>query len=84
MTAFYSLHINCGGKQSTIGNKTYEDDSDAAGAAGFHQSGTNWAAINTGIFMDNDGQDYYTWSNTSSLSMTNAELYMNARVLPFL
>lgn len=62
---------------------TYDDDSDAAGPARFHQSGTrNWAFSTTGNFMDNDGGDYYTWSNKSSLSMPNAELYMDARVSP--
>ncbi|KAJ1441591.1 Serine/threonine-protein kinase, active site [Sesbania bispinosa] len=81
--ASYSLHINCGGKPITINTSTYDDDSDVGGPARFQHSGTkNWAFSTTGNFMDNDGGNYYTWSNKSELSMTNAELYMNARVSP--
>ncbi|KAF1897664.1 hypothetical protein Lal_00032421 [Lupinus albus] len=36
----------------------------------------------SGDFMDNECSGYYTVSNKSRLSMTNAELYMNARVSP--
>ncbi|XP_061351363.1 probable leucine-rich repeat receptor-like serine/threonine-protein kinase At3g14840 [Gastrolobium bilobum] len=79
----YSLHINCGGKLVTFNGSTYDDDLDAAGPARFHQSGTrNWAFSSTGNFMDNDGGDYYTWSNKSRLPMVNSELYMTARVSP--
>ncbi|CAL0310687.1 unnamed protein product [Lupinus luteus] len=79
----YSLYINCGGKMVTINESLYDGDSDAAGPARFQQSGTrNWGFSNTGNFMDNDGSDFYTPKNKSKLSMTNAELYMNARVSP--
>ncbi|CAL5190212.1 unnamed protein product [Lathyrus oleraceus] len=79
----YALRINCGGKPVTVNGSSYDDDGDAAGPARFHQSGTkNWAFSTTGNFMDNDGGDYYTWSNKSALSMANAELFMTARVSP--
>ncbi|KAI4333511.1 hypothetical protein L6164_018305 [Bauhinia variegata] len=79
----YSLHINCGGRQVTVnGSKTYDADSDTAGPARYHQGGTNWAFSTTGYYLDNEHSDYYTWANTTTLSMTNAELYMNARVSP--
>ncbi|XP_019456015.1 PREDICTED: probable leucine-rich repeat receptor-like serine/threonine-protein kinase At3g14840 isoform X2 [Lupinus angustifolius] len=79
----YSLHINCGGRMVTINESTYDDDSDTAGPARFQQSGTRiWGFSNTGNFMDNDSSDYYTTPSQSNLSMTNAELYMNARISP--
>ncbi|KAJ1389313.1 Serine/threonine-protein kinase, active site [Sesbania bispinosa] len=79
----YSLHINCGGKQVTInGSETYDADTDIAGPSRFHLGGTNWAFSSTGHFLDNDRGDYYVWQNQSRLSMTDAELYMDARVSP--
>jgi len=36
------LRINCGGKSVTVNGSTYDDDSDTATPARFHQSGTNW------------------------------------------
>ena len=81
--AWYSLHINCGGKLVTFdGNITYDDDSSVVGPARFCLTGANWALINTGHFFDTGRADYYTWSNTTTLSMANAELYMDARVSP--
>ncbi|XP_057432287.1 probable leucine-rich repeat receptor-like serine/threonine-protein kinase At3g14840 [Lotus japonicus] len=80
----YSLHINCGGKLVIVNDSTYDDDSDAAGPARFQQKrGRNWAFSTTGNFMNNDKDgDYYTWDKKPTLSMVNAELYMNARVSP--
>jgi len=79
----YSLHINCGGKMVTEGRSTYDDDLDNGGPARFHRSGTkNWAFVTTGNFMDNDAGDYSISQNKSSLSMHNADLYMDARVSP--
>ncbi|KAK7313165.1 hypothetical protein VNO77_37642 [Canavalia gladiata] len=79
----YSLHINCGGKQITVnGNETYDADTDTAGPARFHLGGTNWGFSSTGHFMDNDRAEYSTWLNQSSISMADAELYMDARVSP--
>ncbi|KAF1898085.1 hypothetical protein Lal_00032849 [Lupinus albus] len=83
VTASYSLHINCGGKMVAINGSIYDDDSDAGGPARFQHSGTKyWGFSSTGDFMDNDSTDYYTVSNQSKLSTTNAELYMNARLSP--
>lgn len=81
--AWFSLHINCGGKALTMNGSTlYDDDSDGSGQARFHRSETNWVLSSTGYFLDRESGDYYTWTNDSTLSMTNAELYMNARVSP--
>ncbi|CAL0303722.1 unnamed protein product [Lupinus luteus] len=82
-TLFYSLYINCGGKLTTSnGSKSYDDDSSDMGAARFLQSGTNWAVMTGGQFLDINHLDYYKWSNTTKLAMDNAELYMDARVSP--
>jgi hypothetical protein len=37
-TEFYSLHINCGGKEATIEGNIYEDDTDPTGPSRFYQS----------------------------------------------
>ena len=36
----YTLHINCGGKEVTIGNIKYEGDEDPGGAAKFFHNPT--------------------------------------------
>ncbi|KAK7401751.1 hypothetical protein VNO78_13476 [Psophocarpus tetragonolobus] len=77
---WYALHINCGGKLISKGNMQYDDDSQEAGPARFHRTGSNWVFSNTGHFFDSSRLDYYTWSNTTKLDMDNAELYMDARV----
>ncbi|XP_054815610.1 probable leucine-rich repeat receptor-like serine/threonine-protein kinase At3g14840 isoform X2 [Prosopis cineraria] len=80
---WYSLHINCGGQQLTQnGGTTFEEDSDGSGSARFDQSETNWIMSSTGYFLDKERIDYYTVRSASALSMTNAELYMDARVSP--
>ncbi|XP_059663296.1 probable LRR receptor-like serine/threonine-protein kinase At1g07650 isoform X2 [Cornus florida] len=82
----YSLHINCGGKETIINNNTkYEADLEERGASMFY-SGQNWAFSSTGNFMDNDvDADRYINTNTSALynvSAPNSELYTTARVSP--
>ncbi|XP_022717350.1 probable leucine-rich repeat receptor-like serine/threonine-protein kinase At3g14840 isoform X2 [Durio zibethinus] len=81
---WYSLHINCGGRDVTIGgNTTYEDDTDGAGPSRFFQSRNNWAFSSTGHFLDDDREtDTYTWTNSSKLSMDGSQLYMTARLSP--
>ncbi|XP_048441743.1 probable leucine-rich repeat receptor-like serine/threonine-protein kinase At3g14840 [Pyrus x bretschneideri] len=82
-TMYSSFHINCGGKEVTIQNKTYEDDTFSAGPSSFYQSRTNWALSSTGYFPDDDrSTDNFIWTNDSILSMANPQLYMNARVSP--
>ncbi|TYI96146.1 hypothetical protein E1A91_D01G050000v1 [Gossypium mustelinum] len=82
--SWYSLHINCGGREVDVaGNATYEDDTDGAGASRFYQSRTNWAFSTTGHFLDDDRPtDSYIWTNSSKLSMNDSRLYMNARLSP--
>nr|GMC72700.1 probable LRR receptor-like serine/threonine-protein kinase At1g07650 isoform X1 [Ipomoea batatas] len=60
----YSLHINCGGKETIISNGTkYEGDLEARGASMFY-SRPDWAFSSTGNFMDNDiDADSYIYTN---------------------
>ncbi|KAF4347022.1 hypothetical protein F8388_017834 [Cannabis sativa] len=79
----YSLHINCGGKQTTIGGIKYEGDEDLVGAAKFVQYSPTWGLSNTGDFWDvnNKASDYIV-NNVSVLRMNNSELYTTARISP--
>ncbi|KAL9366652.1 hypothetical protein Peur_037851 [Populus x canadensis] len=80
---FYSLHINCGGKEATIEGNIYEDDTDPAGPSRFYQSRTNWGVSTTGHFMDDArSSDSYTWTNATKLSANTSALYMDARLSP--
>lgn len=46
---WYSLHINCGGREVSVDGITkYEADTDSGGSSRFFQSGTNWASSSTG------------------------------------
>jgi hypothetical protein len=82
-TEFYSLHINCGGKEASIEGNIYEDDTDPAGPSRFYQSRTNWGVSTTGHFMDDArSSDSYTWTNATKLSANTSALYMDARVSP--
>ncbi|EOY13460.1 Leucine-rich repeat transmembrane protein kinase [Theobroma cacao] len=82
--SWYSLHINCGGRQVSLGgNTTYEEDTDGSGPSRFFQSRSNWAFSSTGHFLDDDRPtDTYIGTNASKLSMNDSQLYMNARISP--
>ncbi|KAA8526742.1 hypothetical protein F0562_009029 [Nyssa sinensis] len=82
--AYSSFHINCGGREVTAeGNTRYEDDIDSGGPSRFFQSRTNWGFSSTGHFLDDDrSSDSFIWTNTSSISVNNSELYMDARLSP--
>ena len=80
-----SLHINCGGRQISIGGITYEEDTDPGAPAIYKLSRDNWAFSNTGHFLDNNtvkGLLPYTSENKTVLCMTDSELYKNARISP--
>ncbi|XP_058219408.1 probable LRR receptor-like serine/threonine-protein kinase At1g07650 [Rhododendron vialii] len=82
---YYSLHINCGGKEVVVNDTKYEADLEQKGASTFY-SGQNWAFSSTGIFLDNDiDSDVYIDTNVSTLHNVTApdsELYTTARVSP--
>ncbi|KAG6639443.1 probable LRR receptor-like serine/threonine-protein kinase At1g07650 isoform X2 [Carya illinoinensis] len=78
-----SVHINCGGKEVSIGNIKYEADQDDAGAAKFYRAGENWGFSSTGNFWDvNISSIVYIANNASILRMNNPELYTTARLSP--
>ncbi|KAM6552388.1 hypothetical protein CsatB_002196 [Cannabis sativa] len=79
----YSLYINCGGKQTTIGGITYEGDQDSGGAAKLVHNSPSWGFSSTGDFWDvwSTTKDYIA-ENVSLLRMNNSELYTTARLSP--
>ena len=80
-TDYYSLHINCGGKETTIGEIKYEADRDQGGEAKF-VTYDRWGISTTGEFWDISKPDtnVYVAENTSTLRMNNSDLYTNARL----
>lgn len=65
---YYSLHINCGGKETNIGGIRYEADQDAGGAAKFVPMADNrWGISSTGDLCD--------VITTSNDSIANKHLY---------
>ncbi|XP_021813168.1 probable leucine-rich repeat receptor-like serine/threonine-protein kinase At3g14840, partial [Prunus avium] len=79
----YSLHINCGGKQTTIKGVTFEEDQDPGGEATFVPRRTIWGTSSTGFFWDSDVSNAgYITKNVSILRMNNSELYTSARLSP--
>ncbi|PRQ29285.1 putative protein kinase RLK-Pelle-DLSV family [Rosa chinensis] len=79
----YSLHINCGGRATTIGDIKFEDDTDLGGGAKFVPTRPNWGVSSSGFFWDTDltSKDYIA-NNVSTLGMENSQLYTNARLTP--
>ncbi|PQQ21782.1 putative LRR receptor-like serine/threonine-protein kinase [Prunus yedoensis var. nudiflora] len=76
----YSLHINCGGKQTTIKGVTFEEDQDPGGGATFVPRRTIWGTSSTGDYWDSYSYDTdYITNNVSILRMNNSELYTSAR-----
>ena len=73
---WYSLHINCGGERTSIGDIAYEADEDLVGPAKFVPLSDNWGFSSTGDFWDHNGttNDYIT-QNVSMLRMNDSQLY---------
>ncbi|XP_022976686.1 probable leucine-rich repeat receptor-like serine/threonine-protein kinase At3g14840 isoform X2 [Cucurbita maxima] len=81
---WYSLYINCGGKEDLV-NRTikYDADTNTGKSSLFFQGGENWGFSNTGSFMDDDcSTDDYITLSPPSLPMPNLELYKSARISP--
>ncbi|KAL3715802.1 hypothetical protein ACJRO7_007537 [Eucalyptus globulus] len=74
----YNLFINCGGSKAEVRGTAYEDDSQEATPSSFFRS-DYWAYSSTSYFADNNPAVSYKVKNTSTLSMNNAQLYMEAR-----
>ncbi|KAJ0500500.1 putative protein kinase RLK-Pelle-DLSV family [Helianthus annuus] len=77
-TYWSSLHINCGGKELSVGDDSYERDMQSGGPSYFDSTGSRWGFSNTGHFMDDDNRDSYIVDNTSRLLMNNTQLYIGS------
>ncbi|KAH1084010.1 hypothetical protein J1N35_023771 [Gossypium stocksii] len=77
------VHINCGGRITTVNDTTYEADYDQAGPSTFYRS-TNWAFSSTGIFLSDDLPDDILVLDNGQVSVDGdeEELYINARLAP--
>ncbi|XP_059664675.1 probable LRR receptor-like serine/threonine-protein kinase At1g07650 isoform X2 [Cornus florida] len=77
----YSLHINCGGEEATIGETTYEADEDPRGSVPEKE---NWGISTTGRFWDiNVTASDYIAKNVSVLVGNDTRLlYTRARLSP--
>ncbi|KAG6737308.1 hypothetical protein POTOM_058822 [Populus tomentosa] len=79
----YSVHINCGGPEATIGNTIYEADNEPGGAAKYASKREDWQTSTTGHIWDVPATlDFYIAKNKSTLRMDNSVLYTNARLTP--
>eukprot|EP00258_Populus_trichocarpa_P030718 XP_024446737.1 probable leucine-rich repeat receptor-like serine/threonine-protein kinase At3g14840 [Populus trichocarpa] len=79
----YSVHINCGGPEATIGNTIYEADNEPGGAAKYASKREDWQTSTTGHIWDIPASlDNYIARNKSMLRMDNSVLYTNARLTP--
>ncbi|KAG8635535.1 hypothetical protein MANES_16G044450v8 [Manihot esculenta] len=80
----YSLHINCGGGATTIGDISYDGDEEPGEAARYAPTKENWGVSTTGHFWDvqNASLLAYTAENISTLRMPNSEIYRKARLSP--
>jgi hypothetical protein len=78
------LHINCGGRATTIADIKYEEDLDPGGSAKFVQmTDKTWGFSSTGFFEDaNSTSKDYIAENVPRLGMNDSLLYMNARLSP--
>ncbi|MBA0606322.1 hypothetical protein Godav_018803, partial [Gossypium davidsonii] len=81
-SASHYLYINCGGKEETINNITYQADSDPAGPSRFYRSTTHWAFSSTGIFLDDGTEKDVLISENNQLTSSIGQLYINARLSP--
>ncbi|XP_047310375.1 probable leucine-rich repeat receptor-like serine/threonine-protein kinase At3g14840 [Impatiens glandulifera] len=82
---YNSFHINCGGKDVTIGNTKYEGDEDPAGPARFYASKSNWVFSNTGHFLygeERPKDSYNGLINTTKLASDASPLNKDARLTP--
>ncbi|XVF25581.1 hypothetical protein REPUB_Repub13aG0224300 [Reevesia pubescens] len=79
----YSVHINCGGGATTIGDINYEGDEDSGGPAKYFPIKETWETSNTGHFWDTSGTaKAYIAQNVSMLRTNNSRLNTRARVSP--
>ncbi|XP_009135396.1 probable leucine-rich repeat receptor-like serine/threonine-protein kinase At3g14840 isoform X1 [Brassica rapa] len=80
LSAFYGLHINCGGNELTINGTKY--DADTSDRPIFYNSRNGWVSSNTGNFLDDDRspKEVTLWTNRSELKIAEPRLYTHARL----
>ena len=80
LSAFYGLHINCGGNELTINGTKY--DADTSDRPIFYDSRNGWVSSNTGNFLDDDRspKEVTLWTNTSELKIAEPRLYTHDRL----
>ncbi|XP_022715701.1 probable LRR receptor-like serine/threonine-protein kinase At1g07650 isoform X2 [Durio zibethinus] len=79
----YSVHINCGGGATAIGDINYEGDEDSGGPAKYFPIKETWETSSTGHFWDTSGTaKAYIAQNVSMLRTNNSGLYTKARLSP--
>ncbi|KAL9232207.1 hypothetical protein vseg_007343 [Gypsophila vaccaria] len=77
--AQYSLHINCGGKQTKVGKTTYEEDDETGGAAKFVPRKAEWGFSSSGWFWFEKSMGNYLVENSSRI-MSDSILDRDARL----
>ncbi|KAK9706854.1 hypothetical protein RND81_07G156500 [Saponaria officinalis] len=77
--ARYSLHINCGGKETKVGKTTYEEDDEAGGVAKFVPRKAEWGFSSSGWFWHEKIKSTYL-AKSNSLKMSDSKLYSDARL----
>ncbi|KAL0443631.1 UNVERIFIED_CONTAM: putative leucine-rich repeat receptor-like serine/threonine-protein kinase [Sesamum latifolium] len=84
LNLFASSKANSSGIVSCLRSFRCErNDSNSGGPSNFVLSKTNWGFSSTGHFLDDDRpRDSFIWSNSSSISWENPQLYMDARLSP--
>ncbi|KAK1424853.1 hypothetical protein QVD17_20193 [Tagetes erecta] len=83
LKVYYSVHINCGGEEVTIGGTDYEADDHDSGDATFVPSNDHWGISSTGsLWNTNNTLDEYVATNVSILTMNDSQLYTKARHSP--
>nr|TKS10189.1 putative receptor-like protein kinase RLPK1 [Populus alba] len=79
----YSVHINCGGSETTVGNTIYEADDEPGGATKYVPKREVWQISITGhVWEVEPSEDDYIAQNMSILRMNNSQLYTKARLTP--
>ncbi|MBA0606320.1 hypothetical protein Godav_018801, partial [Gossypium davidsonii] len=81
-SALHSFYVNCGGKEETINNITYEADPDKVGTSTFYRSTTHWAFSSSDIFLDDHTEEDALVLENKQLSSSIGQLYSNARLSP--
>ncbi|KNA11371.1 hypothetical protein SOVF_135830 isoform A [Spinacia oleracea] len=78
--ARYSLHINCGGAETTVAKTTYQKDDERGGAAKFIPRRAEWGFSSSGEFWFSQLPSDYIAKGNSAIRLKDSNLYMRARL----